>query len=93
MLDNTLTQPSKFKAKNWVKINDAHGANSTNSQIKFQTSIMMSSLCGYIDVYILLSGTIRIPNTGTTAVPNNRKNVIKVFAPFADCTSEITNTQ
>ena len=66
MLDNTLTQASKFKAKNWVKINDdAHGTNSTNSQIKFETSVLMSSLCCYSDAYILLSGTIRIPNSSS----------------------------
>ena len=45
----------------------------TNSQIKFKASVLMSSLCDYIDVYILVSGTVTVPNTGEAANPNNRK--------------------
>ena len=30
----------------------------TNSQIKFKTSMLRSSLCDYSDAYILVSGTI-----------------------------------
>ena len=38
LLDNTPNQPSKFKTKNWVEINDdARGTYNTNSQIKFST--------------------------------------------------------
>ena len=36
LLDNTLNQPTKFRSKNWVEINDdARGTHNTNSQIKF----------------------------------------------------------
>ena len=52
-----------------------------------------SSLCDYSDVYILVSGTIEIPNRGTAEAPNNRKNIIiKNCAPFTDCINEINNT-
>ena len=35
-----------------------------------------------------------IQNTGGSAAPNNRKNIIiKKCAPFSDCMSEINNTQ
>ena len=38
LLDNTLNQPSKFRTKIWVEINDdARETYNTNSQIKFKT--------------------------------------------------------
>ena len=46
LLDDTLNQPSKFKTKNWVEINDgSYGGYSTGSQIIFKTSMIRSSLC------------------------------------------------
>ena len=45
----------------------------TNSQIKFNASILKSSLCDYSDAYILVSGTITVENTGTREAPNNKK--------------------
>ena len=48
--------------------------------------MLISSLCDYSDAYILASGTITVPNTGTAENPNNRKNIIfKNYAPFANC--------
>ena len=42
LLDNTPNQPSKFRPKNWVEINDdSRGTYNSNSQIKFKTSIVM----------------------------------------------------
>ena len=36
LLDNTQNQPSKFKTKNWLEINDgSYGAYNTGSPIKF----------------------------------------------------------
>ena len=94
MLDNTSNQPTKFRTKNWIEINDdAHGTYNTSSQIKFKTSMLKQSLCDYSDAYILVSGTMTVENTGTAAVPNNRKNIIKTCAPFTDCTNEINNPQ
>ena len=50
LLDNTPNQPSKFRTKNWVKINDdSHGTYNTNSQTKIKTSMLKSSLCDYSD--------------------------------------------
>ena len=58
LLDNTPNQPTKFRTKNWIEINDdARGTYSTNSQIKFKTSMLKSSLCDYRDAYILVHGT------------------------------------
>ena len=65
LLDNTPNQPIKFKTKNWVEINDdTRGMYNTNSQIKFKTSILKSSLCYYRDAYIFVSGTITITGEG-----------------------------
>ena len=61
LLDNTLNQPTKFRTKNWVKINDEFcGTYHAYSQIKFKTSMLRSSLCDYSDAYILVSGTITL---------------------------------
>ena len=50
MSDNTLNQPSKFKTKNCVEINDeSHGVYNTGSQIKFKNSMLRSSLWDYSD--------------------------------------------
>ena len=45
--DNTSNQPSKLKTKSWVEINELRGTHYTNSQIKFITSMLKSSLCDY----------------------------------------------
>ena len=53
--ENTPNQLSKFKTKNWVNINDeSRGTYNVNSQIKFKTSMLRSSLCNYSDIYIYL---------------------------------------
>ena len=47
-----------------------------------------------MDIYILVSGTITVPNTRTAANPSNRKNtIIKNCVSFTVCISEINNTQ
>ena len=49
LLDNEVAsnQPSKFRTKNCVEINDeSRGAYNTNAQIKFKTTMLKSSLCG-----------------------------------------------
>ena len=57
--------------------------------------MLKSSLCDYIDAYILAKGDITVNNTGTAVAQNNRneKVIFKNFAPFTDCISEINNTQ
>ena len=55
------TKPTKLKTKNWVKINDnARKTYDKANQIKFKTSILNSSLCGYTDSYILLKGLYQL---------------------------------
>ena len=95
--DNTLNQPSKFRTRNWIEINDeSRGVYNVNSQIKFKTTMLRSSLCGYSDAYILVKGTITVNNTaaqGAAANNTNKKVIFKNCAPFTNCISEINNTQ
>ena len=96
LLDNASNQPSKFRTKNWVEINDeSRGGCNVNSQIKFKTTMLKSSLYDYSDAQILVKGTITVNNTGTAAAPNNRskKVILKSCAPFTNCISEINNMQ
>ena len=45
LLDNTSNQPTKFRTKKWIEINDEErGIYNTNSQIKFKTSVLRSGL-------------------------------------------------
>ena len=46
LLENTPYQPSKFRTKNWVEVNDKScGTYNVNSQNKFRNSMLRSSLC------------------------------------------------
>ena len=99
LLDNTPDQATKFGTKNWVEINDdSRGTYNTNSQIKFKTSMLRSSLCDYSDAYILVIGTITITGAGADAtakrIDERQKEVIfDNCVPFTDCVSEINNTE
>ena len=88
LLDNTPNQPTKFKTKNWVEINDdARGMYNTDSEIKFKTSMLRSSLCDYSDAYILVSGTITVAVLAAGGGNNNIQVVFKHCAPFTNGTS------
>ena len=96
MLDNTPNQPTKFRTKNWVEINDEErGTYNTISQIKFKTSKMLrSSSCDYSDACILVKGTISMAvQAGDNPNNGNKEVVFKNCTLFADCISEINNTQ
>ena len=97
--DNKSNKPFKFRTKNLFEINDeSRGTYNVNSQIKFKTTILKSSLCDYSDAYILVKGTITIAGAGADAAARQAderdKGVIfKNYAPFINCISEINNTQ
>ena len=99
LIDDTSNQPSKFRTKNWVEINDeSSGACNVNSQIKFKTTMLKSSLCDYSDAYILVKGTVAINGRGadaaaTQADERDKGVAFKNCAPFTNCISEINNTQ
>ena len=95
--DNTLNQPYKFRTRNWIEINDeSRGTYNVNSQIKFKTTMLKSSLCDYSDAYILVKGTISANNTAAQGAAANNANKTVIFkncAPFTNCINEINNTQ
>ena len=64
LLDNASNQPSKFRTRNWVEINDDSRGTYTGNSIKFITTILRSNLCDYADAYILVNGRIAITGAG-----------------------------
>ena len=97
LIDDASNQPSKFRTKNWVEIKDeSRGTYNVNSQIKFKTTMLKSSLCDYSDAYILVEGTITVNKTATVgdnANNTDKKVISKNCAPFTNCIREINNTQ
>ena len=97
--DDASNQPSKFRTRNWVEINgESRGVYNVNSQIKFKTTMLKSSLCDYSDAYILVKGTITITGRGADAAARqaDERDKVVIFkncAPFTNCISEINNTQ
>ena len=93
MIDEVSNQPSKFRTKDWVEINDeSRGTYSATSQTKFKTTMLKSSLCDYIDAYILVTGPIAVNNAAAAdadANNTNKKLVFKNYAPFINCISEL----
>ena len=80
LLDNTPNQPSEFKTKNLVEINDE--SRGTYNQIRLKTSMWRSSFCNYSDAYILAKGTITVTNTVSRDQPNNAVNKKVILKNF-----------
>ena len=100
LLENTSNQSTEFRTKNRVEMNnDLRVTYNTNSQIKFRTLMLRSSIYDYSDAYILVSGTIAITgawNNDTARQLDEKKNkgvIFKNFATLTDCISETNNTQ
>ena len=54
LLDDTMNQPSIFRTRNWVYINDESKGRYYISNIRFKTSMIRSNLCDYSKAYILV---------------------------------------
>ena len=99
MIDGTSNQPSKFRTKRWVEINDeSRGTYNVHSQIKFKNTMLKSSFFDYSDAYILVKGRITITGAGADAAARraderDKGAAFKNCAPFTNCISEINNTQ
>ena len=88
LLNNTENKYSKFATKKWYIIDsESKGNYSYETQIRFLTSSLESSLCDYPGAYILVTGNI-------TATSNNAATqvVFKNCAPFEKCRREINET-
>ena len=62
--DNASNQPSKFRTRNWVEINDESRGAYNHDDVKFKTTMLRSNLCDYADAYILINGRITITGAG-----------------------------
>ena len=89
LLDNASNQPSKFRTKNWLEINDeSKGTYSANRQISFKAPMLRSSLYDYVDAYILAKGNLLVNDTAAAdaAAKNTDKKVMfKNYASFNKC--------
>ena len=84
-LNGSDNDNSKFATKKWYIIDSESNDNySQNDEIKSLTRSIESSLCGYSETYILVTGNI-------TATPNNAATqvVFKNCEPFEKCRTEI----
>ena len=99
LIDDTSNQPSKFRTKNWVEINnESRGTYNVNSPIKFKTTMLKSSLCDYSDAYILAKRKITVTGAGDDAAARQADQrdkgvAFKNCGPFTNCISETNNTQ
>ena len=86
LLDNEvalsgLNQPSKFRTRNWVEINDESRGTYTSNNIRFKTTMLRSSLCDYADAYVLVEETITITgNAGPEPNPDAPRNAAQLLA-------------
>ena len=93
--ENTSSQLSKFRTKNWIEINDqSRRVYNANSDIRYKTTMLKSSLCNFSDAYIFVKGIIKITGAGDDAAAREadkrEKGVIfKNCAQFINCKSEI----
>ena len=97
LLDNASNQPSKFRARNYVEINDELRGTYTSNDIKLKTTMLRCNLCDCADACILVKGTITTTGEGdddaTKRLDERNKSVIfKNCAPFTKCISRINNT-
>ena len=97
LLDSVSNQPSKFRTRNWVEINDESRGTYTSNDTKFKTAMLRSNLCDYADAYILVEGAITITGTGNDyaikrADEEDKGVAFKNCAPFTKFISRINNT-
>ena len=49
LLNDESNQPSKFRTRTWVEINDESRGIYTCNDIRFKTAMLRSNLCDYAD--------------------------------------------
>ena len=96
LLNSASNQPSKFRTRNWVEINDESRGTYTSNDIKLKTTMLRSNFCDYADAYILVKGTVTITDAGNDDDAKrwhvkNKGVIFKNCAPFIKCISRINN--
>ena len=85
LLNGSDNENSKFATKKWYIIDsESKGVYSLENPIKFLTSSLESSLCGYSDAYVLNTG-----NIAAVVANNDTKVAFENCATFRKCRREI----
>ena len=97
LIETESNQPSKFRTRNCIEINDNSRRTYISNDIKFKTTMLRSNLCDYADAYIFVKGTITTTGAedddAAKQLDERNKGVIfKNGAPFTKCISRINNT-
>ena len=97
LLESASNQPSKFRTRNWVEINDQSRGTYTSNDIKFKTTMLRSNLRDYADAQILVKRSITITGAGNNDAAKrlderNKGVIFKNCAPYTKCISRISNT-
>ena len=80
LLENKSNQPFKLRTKNCVEINDeSRETYNINSQIKFKTAMLKSSLGDHNDAYILAKGTITVNNAASAGADVNNVKLCTIY--------------
>ena len=91
LLNGSDNENSKFATKKqYVIDSESNGNYSKDEEIKFLTTSIESSLCGYSDSYSLVTGTIAVKkrndaNTDNIDIVRATQVVFKNCAPFKKC--------
>ena len=84
-------EPSKFATKNWYVSSDQnmgqYGRGNEKATIKFETKVIKPNLCHYSDVYILVTGDIKVADVAAA----NTNIAFKICAPFIRCVTHIND--
>ena len=93
LLNDSEELNSKFATRKWYIINDQNngqygrrGENENDSTIKFETKVIKRNISDYFDVYILVTGDIKV-----AAVAANTNVAFKNCAPFTRCAIHIND--
>ena len=85
LLNSSENEYSKFATKKWyVTDSESKGVYSHENPIKFLRNSLESSICDYLDAYVLVTGNIAVVGGN-----NNTKVAFKNCAPFRKCRTEI----
>ena len=81
LLNDESNQPSKFRTRNWVEINDESRGTYTSDDIKSKIAMPRSNLYDYADAYILVKGTKTITgNAGPEPDPDAPRTAAQLLA-------------
>ena len=91
LLNDSNNESSKFATKKWYISNDQNNrqygrGNENVLTIKSETKVIKPNLCDYSDVYILVTGDIKVAD-----VAANTNVAFKNCAPFTRCVTHIND--